>query len=86
MKSGDEVCILINGLGATTNLEMFIIYRKVRQLLDEMGVKVYDSDVNSYCTSQSMGGFSITCMKLNDELKKLYDMPCASPYYVKGAM
>lgn len=81
---GDEVCVLVNGLGSTTILELSIIYRKVKELLDRDGIKVYDADVNSYCTCQEMGGFSITFMKLDQELKKYYDAPCYCPYYAKG--
>lgn len=80
---GDEVCVLINGLGSTTILEMGIIYRKLKELLDQDGVKVYDADINSFCTCQEMGGFSITILKLEDELKHYYDAPCHSPYYSK---
>lgn len=84
--SGDEVCVLINGLGSTTILELAIIYRKVKELLDRGGIKVYDSDLNSYCTSQEMGGFSISMLKLDAELKKYYDMPCFSPFYARGEL
>lgn len=84
MSEGDEVCVLVNGLGATTNLELGIIYRKLAGLLGKDGIKIHDGDLNSYCTSQEMGGFSITLMKLDDELKKYYDKPCYSPYYAKG--
>ncbi|SHJ41808.1 dihydroxyacetone kinase subunit DhaK [Hespellia stercorisuis] len=83
INSGDEVCVLINGLGSTTILEMSIAYRKLKELLDADGVQVHDSDINSYCTCQEMGGFSISILKLNEELKKLYDMPCYCPYYAK---
>lgn len=86
LEKGDEVCVVINGLGATTNLELAIVYRKVKQLLDKDGIYVYDSDMNNFCTSQGMGGFSITFMKLDDELKTYYDMPCYSPYYAKGEL
>jgi dihydroxyacetone kinase len=78
-----EVCVLVNGLGSTSILEMSIIYRRIKQLLDEAGVVVYDADINSYCTCQEMGGLSVTIMKLDDELKKLYDWPCYTPYYAK---
>ncbi|SHJ42948.1 dihydroxyacetone kinase subunit DhaL [Hespellia stercorisuis] len=86
LKSGDEVCVLVNGLGSTTITELAIAYRKVKELLDKDGIKVHDTDLNSYCTSQEMGGFSITLFKLDDELKELYDMPCYCPYYAKGEL
>ena len=86
LKAGDEVCVLINGLGSTTIAEMAIIFRKVKQMLDKDGISIHDSDLNSYCTSQEMGGFSITLFKLDEELKKYYDMPCYCPFYAKGEL
>jgi len=83
IEAGDEICVLINSLGSTTVLELSIVYRKVKELLDRDGIKVYDSDMNNYCTSQEMGGFSITFLKLDEELKQYYDAPCFSPYYAK---
>jgi len=83
IKANDEVCVLINSLGSTTLLELSIVYRKVKELLLNDGIAVYDSDLNNYCTSQEMGGFSITLFKLDDELKKYYNAPCYSPYYAK---
>ena len=81
---GDEVAVYVNGLGSTTLLELLIVNRRVAQILNEKGIKNYDMDVNSYCTTQEMGGFSITFLKLDDELKDLYDAPAASPYYKKA--
>lgn len=86
LKSGDEVCVLVNGLGSATITELAIAYRKVKQLLGKDGIKVHDADLNSYCTSQEMGGFSITLFKLDEELKGYYDMPCYCPYYAKGEL
>jgi dihydroxyacetone kinase len=83
LKAGDEICVLVNSLGATTILEMSIVYRKLRKLLDQDGIEVYDTDLNHYCTSQEMGGFSITLFKLDGELKRYYDAPCYCPYYAK---
>lgn len=83
LKQGDEVCVLVNGLGSTTLLELSIVYRKLAQLLKEDGITIYDSDLNSYCTCQEMGGFSITFMRLDEELKQYYDAPCYCPYYAK---
>ena len=86
LQSGDEVAVLINGLGSTTLMEMSIVYRKLGQLLERDGIRVYDADMNSYCTTLEMGGFSISLMKLDDEIKTYYDMPCSSPYYARGTM
>ncbi|WP_033542528.1 dihydroxyacetone kinase subunit DhaK [Planococcus sp. CAU13] len=80
---GDEVCILVNGLGSTTLMELFIVNRKVTEILLEKGVKIHHTDVNNYCTTQEMAGFSITLMKVDEELKTYYDKPAYSPYYFK---
>ncbi len=77
-KSKDEICLLINDLGATTFMELLIVNRKASQILQKKGIKVYDTLIGSYCTCQEMAGFSITLMKLDDELKKYYDIPASS--------
>lgn len=83
---GDEVCVLVNGLGSTTITELAIVYRKIKKLLDQDGIRVYDADLNNYCTSQEMGGFSVTFFQLDEELKGYYDSPCWCPYYAKGEL
>ena len=83
-KTGDEVALLINNLGATTMMELLIVNRKVREILAEKKINVHDTLIGSYCTSQEMAGFSISLLKLDDELKKYYDMPANSFAFVKG--
>jgi len=85
LQKGDEVCVLINGMGSTTLMELGVVYRKVRALLDNMGVCVHDSTLGSYCTCMEMGGFFITVLKLDEELKKFYDAACFTPYISKEA-
>ena len=82
-KSGDEVCVFINGLGSTTRMELFIALRRTLQSLANMGIKVYDSQVGSFATCQEMAGFSISLMRLDDELKKYYDWPAWCPVFCK---
>lgn len=82
-RQGDEVCLLVNGLGSTTLLELYIMNRKIHELLSESGIGVYDTDIHSYCTTLEMGGASISLIKLDSELKKLYDMEAWSPYYCR---
>ncbi|WP_421692879.1 dihydroxyacetone kinase subunit DhaK [Aestuariivirga sp.] len=76
--AGDEVALLINNLGATTMFELLIANRRVRQILADTGVKVHRSFVGSWLTSQEMAGFSITLMKLDEELKHYLDLPSGS--------
>ena len=86
LNKGDEVCVLINGLGITTILELSIVYRRVHQLLEKDGIAVYDADINNYSTSQGMGGFSISILKLDSQIKELYNKPCFCPYYAKEGL
>ena len=78
------MCLLINDLGSTTMMELLIVNRRVRRILRDRGISVYDTVIGSFCTCQEMAGFSITLMKLDDELKRYYDMPARSLGFVKG--
>ena len=76
-RSGDEVCLLVNDLGSTTMMELLIVNRKVRQILREKNIRVYDTLIGSFATCQEMAGFSISLFKLDEELKNYYDMPAS---------
>ena len=80
-QSNDEVALLINGLGGTPRMELFIAYRKVKQMLDEQGITVVCSYVDEFFTGLEMAGFSITMTRLDDELKSLLTAPADTPYY-----
>ena len=86
LKAEEEIAVLVNGLGSTPLLELNIVYYDLYKLLCRDGVKVYDADIKCYCTSQEMGGFSISFMRMDEELKKYYDAPCFSPFYAKGSV
>lgn len=77
-RAGDEVALLINNLGATTMFELLIANRRVRQILEREHIRVHRSFVGSWLTSQEMAGFSITLMKLDEELKHYLDLPASS--------
>lgn len=81
--SGDEVVLLINSLGSTTLMECLIVLRKVKEILDEKGIKIYDIITGNKVTCQEMAGLSISLTKMDDELKPLWDMPCSSLGYTK---
>jgi dihydroxyacetone kinase-like protein len=80
-KRGDDVALLINNFGATTMMEMLIVNRRIRQILDREGITVHRTDVGTWLTVQEMAGFSVTLMKLDDELKHYLDMPAESLGY-----
>ena len=77
-ESGDEVVVLLSGLGATPVMEQYIVYNRVEEILTEKGIKVYRSYVGNYFTSLEMMGVTLTVMKLDDELKECIDMPANS--------
>ena len=84
---GDEVAVLVNGLGATGQLELYILHRRVARILADRGVKIHYSWVGEYCTSLEMAGASVTLLKLDDDLKTLLDVPCRTPALtVAGAL
>lgn len=78
---GDEVAVLINGLGGTPLMEQFIINRKVNKILEEKKVKAYNTIVGEYMTSIEMAGFSISILKLDEELKILLDDKADTPAF-----
>jgi dihydroxyacetone kinase-like protein len=82
-KKGDEICLLVNNLGSTTMMEMLIVNRKIWRILQKEGIKIHDIIIGTYCTCQEMAGISITMLKLDDELKKYYDMPADSLSFKK---
>jgi dihydroxyacetone kinase len=82
-KSGDEVSVLINGLGATAPQELFILFRKVSMLLNDRGIGIYKPFIGEYATSMEMKGASITLFRLDPDLKKLLDAPSHSPFLLQ---
>lgn len=82
-KSGDEVSVLVNSLGATPQEELYIVYRKVWELLRDAGVKIHRPYIGEYATSMEMAGCSLSLLKLDDELKQLLDAPVDSPFFLQ---
>lgn len=80
-KEGDEVSVLVNGLGATPLEELYIAYRKAYEILTSKGIKIYRNYVGEFATSMEMAGMSITLLKLDDELKELLDFKADSPFF-----
>ncbi len=74
-----EVAVLVNGLGGTPLMELYILNMEVQKLLAEKGIKAYKTLVGNYTTALDMTGCSLTLMKLDDELKELLDAPCDTP-------
>lgn len=71
--TGSDVVVLVNGMGGTPLMELYIVNNFVQDYLKEKGVRVYDTMVGNYMTSIEMAGFSLTLLRLDEEMKKLYD-------------
>lgn len=68
-----EVVVLINGLGGTPIMELYVVNEFIHEYLAEHGISVYDTMIGNFMTSMEMGGFSISLMRLDPHLKALYD-------------
>src|SRR5699024_5229220 len=80
-QSGDEVVVLVNGLGATSQMELYIINKEVDAILNENNIKTYKSYIGNFITSMEMGGFSVTLMKVDETLKSCIDHPVDCPNF-----
>lgn len=81
LAAGSEVAVLVSGLGATPVNELYVLYDRIETGLAEMGMMVHRAFVGNYFTSLEMVGATLTVMALDEELKTLLDMDCASPAF-----
>ena len=75
----------VNGMGGTPLIELYLMYNEVAQLLDRAGITVARSLVGNYITSLEMAGCSVTLLKVDDELVRLWDAPVNTPGLRWGA-
>ena len=73
--SGDRVAVMLNGLGGTPISELYLLYGEAAKKCAEKGLKITKNYVGNYCTSLEMAGFSLTLVKLDDELIELLEAP-----------
>jgi dihydroxyacetone kinase len=81
--SGDEIAVLVNGLGATPKEELYILYRRTHQELSARGISPYRVWVGEYATSLEMAGASLSFLRVDAELKELIDAPAESPFFIQ---
>jgi dihydroxyacetone kinase-like protein len=81
LSTGDRVAVLVNSLGATPHEELFIVYRRVAQVLAARGVRPVMPLVGRYATSMEMTGLSLTLMPLDSELETLLTAPADCPFW-----
>jgi len=78
-ESGDTVLALVNGMGGTPLIELYIVYRELNRFLQDRGISIERRLIGNYITSLEMAGCSITLLKLDDELTRLWDAPVDTP-------
>jgi len=79
-RRGDRLLVILNGSGATTLMELFIIYRAVHRCLLQRGIAAVSPRIGEYLTVQEMAGFQMFVAKMDDELIRLWNAPCDTPY------
>jgi dihydroxyacetone kinase-like protein len=79
--AGDRLAVMVNGLGATPPEELYIMYRKVHDLLTGRDLQIHRAYVGEFATSMEMAGASFTFFKLDDELTQLLDYPANTPFF-----
>jgi dihydroxyacetone kinase-like protein len=84
-RRGDEVLAFVNGLGATPLVELYVVYHELAKLCEAAGVRITRRLVGSYMTSLDMAGCSVTLLRLDDELARLWDAPVHTPALRWGA-
>ncbi|MBQ6362095.1 MAG: dihydroxyacetone kinase subunit DhaK [Lachnospiraceae bacterium] len=83
LQEGDEVAVLMNGLGATPLEEQYVSYNRVHEVLSEKGIKIFKVYTGEYATSMEMAGMSISLFKLDAELKKYLCRPANTPFFTQ---
>ncbi|RUU08291.1 dihydroxyacetone kinase subunit DhaK, partial [Mesorhizobium sp. M6A.T.Ca.TU.002.02.2.1] len=81
---GDKVAVLVNSLGSTPLMELYIMNRRVKHRLDDIGASIHATWVGNYCTSLEMAGASVTLMHLDGELQTMLDHPCDCAMFRAG--
>jgi len=81
--AGDQVAVLVNGLGATPPEELYLLFRKAHEVIEGRGVSIQRVFIGEYATSMEMAGASISLLKLDDELLSLLDAPAYSPFLMQ---
>jgi phosphoenolpyruvate---glycerone phosphotransferase subunit DhaK len=81
VNAGEELLVIVNGAGATTLMELFIVFRRIYQVLQGKNIKIARSKVGEFITTQEQGGFQLLMARMDPELLRLWDAPCDAPYF-----
>ncbi len=80
IQSGEQILVVLNGAGATTLMELFIVFRRIHQVCASRKIRIAASAVDAFLTVQEMAGFQLNIMRMDDELLRLWNAPCDTPY------
>ncbi len=83
IKSGEQVMLVLDGMGATTLMELFIVYRKCASYLKEKNIEITADYVGNLLTVQESAGFQMFLARMDPELTDLWNRPCNTPYFKK---
>jgi dihydroxyacetone kinase-like protein len=83
VSQGDDLLVLLNGAGATTYMELFLVFRRVAQLLERKKINLVRSLVGEFITTQEQAGFQMTIARMDEQLLQLWDSPANAPYFTK---
>jgi dihydroxyacetone kinase-like protein len=81
-KPGDKLLVILNGAGATTLMELFILFRRVHQICTARGIEIARARAGEYITTQEQAGFQMLIARMDAELLRLWDAPCDTPYFL----
>jgi dihydroxyacetone kinase-like protein len=81
VSSHEELLVILNGSGATTLMELFIVFRKVAEILNAKRIQLVRSTVGEFITTQEQAGFQLMIAKMDAELIELWDAPCDTPFF-----
>jgi phosphoenolpyruvate---glycerone phosphotransferase subunit DhaK len=82
VQTGAELLVIVNGAGATTLMELLIVFRRIGHLLRAKGIGLVRSAVGEFITTQEQAGFQLMIARMDEELVRLWDAPCDTPYFV----
>jgi dihydroxyacetone kinase-like protein len=84
IKPGEKVLLMLNGVGSTTLMELYIVLRRCKKILDARGIEMARCIIGEFLTVQEMGGFQMVLARMDDELLGLWDAPCETPALTIG--
>jgi dihydroxyacetone kinase-like protein len=82
VKAGEELLVIVNGAGATTLMELLIIFRRIAYNLKAQGIVPARAKVGEFITTQEQAGLQLMIARMDPELIRLWDAPCNTPYFV----